>query len=84
MAAAAAGAGTATTAAAAAPVEAGTAMAAVAAGAAATGPGLEMPARGGEDCLTLGLKLCPPSVFTMAGLEKEKRWRGWEEERFQK
>ena len=47
-------------------------------------PGLELPAGGGEDCRTLGRKLCPPRFFTMAGLEKEKRWRGWEEERFQK
>ena len=36
-------------------------------------PGLELPARGGEDCLTLGLKLCPPRIFTIAGLEKERR-----------
>ena len=42
------------------------------------GPGLEMLARGGEDCRTLGLKLCPPCVFTMAGLTREKRWRGGE------
>ena len=54
------------------------------AAAAAVGPGLEPPAGGGEDCLTLGWKLCPLRVFTMAGLEKERRWRGWEEERFQK
>ena len=62
------------------------AVAMVAAGvvAAATGQGLEPSAGGGEDCLTLGWKLCPPRVFTMAGLEKEKRGRGWEEERFLK
>ena len=48
------------------------------------GPGLELPAGRGEDCRTLGQKLCPPRVFTMAGLEKEKRWRGGEERRFQK
>ena len=38
-------------------------------------PRLELPAGGGEDCLTLGLKLCPPRVLTMARLEKE-RMRG--------
>ena len=36
-------------------------------------PGLELPTRGGEDCLTLSLKLCPPRVFTIAGLDKERR-----------
>ena len=45
---------------------------------------LELPLGGGEDYYTLGLKLCPPRVFTMARMEREKRWRGWEEERFQK
>ena len=46
---------------------------------------LELPAGGGEDCLTLGLKLCPPRVLTMAGLEKQRRWRGdGKEDRFQK
>ena len=40
--------------------------------------------RGGEDYRTLGWKLCPPHVFTMAGLDKEKRLRGWEKERFHK
>ena len=40
---------------------------------AAAGPGLDPPAGGGEDCLTLGRKLCPLRVFTMAGLEKERR-----------
>ena len=51
-------------------------------GAAATAArlGLDSPARGGEERSTRGLKLCPPRVFTMAGLEKERRWRGWEEE----
>ena len=55
------------------------AVAVVAAGAgtaaAAVGPGLEPPVGGGEDCLTLGRKLCPPRVFIMAVLEKERRWR---------
>ena len=49
--------------------------------AAAGGPGLEPPAGGGEDCITLGRKLYPSRVFTMAGLEKERRW---EEEGFHK
>ena len=40
---------------------------------AVVGPGLESLAMGGQDCLTLGQKLCPPRVFTMAGLEKERR-----------
>ena len=57
-------------------------MVAVGAGVEAAEPGLEPPVGGGEDCLTLSRKLCPPRVFTMAGLEKERRWRGWEEERF--
>ena len=48
--------------------------------------GLELPTRGGEDCLTLGLKLCPPRVLIMAGLEMERmggrkvsemNWREW-------
>ena len=47
-------------------------------------PRLEPLTGGGEDCLTLGRKLCPPRVFTMARLEKKKRWRGWEEEGFHK
>ena len=51
---------------------------------ATAGPGLEPPAGGGEDYLTFGRKLCPPRIFPMAGLEKERRWRGWEEEGFQK
>ena len=59
---------------------------AVATGAAGVGarPGLELPVGAGEDCRTLGQKLCPPRVFIMAALDKEKTWRGWEEERFQK
>ena len=44
----------------------------VGAEAAAAGPRLGLPAGGGEDFLTLGLKLCPPRVFTIAGLEKER------------
>ena len=51
---------------------------------ATVGPGLESPIGGGEDCLTLGRKLCPSHIFTMAGLDKERRWRGWEEKRFHK
>ena len=35
--------------------------------------GLELPARGGEEWRTLGQKLCPLRVFTMVGLEKERR-----------
>ena len=50
------------------------------AAAAAAGPGLDLPVGGGEERCTRGLKLCPLRVFTMAGLEKERRWRGWEEE----
>ena len=45
-------------------------------------PVLEPPSREGEDDLTLGRKLCPARVFTMVGLEKERRWRGLEEESF--
>ena len=44
------------------------------------GPGLDPLAGGGEERHTRGLEFCPPRVFTMAGLEKERRWRGWEEE----
>ena len=46
--------------------------AAVAAIAVATGsrPGLDPPARGGEEWRTRGLKLCPPCVLTMPGPEK--------------
>ena len=40
-------------------------------------PGLELPAGGEEELRTRGLKLCPPRVFTMAGLRKEMR--GWDE-----
>ena len=50
--------------------------AAVGAAAVAGWLGLELQAGGGEDYLTLGLKLCPPHILTMAGLEKERRWRG--------
>ena len=53
-----------------------TAVRAARAATAAGWPGLELLARGGEDCLTLGLKLCPQCVLTMARLEKERRWRG--------
>ena len=31
------------------------------------GPGLELPVGGGEERHTLGLKVCPPWVFTMVG-----------------
>ena len=57
---------------------ASTAATVVAARAEATGarPGLVLLVRGGEDCRTMGWKLCPPRVFTMVGLEKEQRWRG--------
>ena len=44
--------------------------------AAAGGPGLEPSTGGGEDCFTLGRKLCPPRVFTMVGLEKERMGGG--------
>ena len=40
-------------------------------------PGLERPTEGGEDCLTLDWKLCPPHVLTMARLKKGRRCRGW-------
>ena len=33
-------------------------------------------AGGGEELHTLGQKACPPWVFTMVGLEEERRWRG--------
>ena len=36
-------------------------------------PKLELPVGGGEDYLTLGQKLCPLCVFTIAGLEKDIR-----------
>ena len=61
-----------------------TAVVAKGAVAAAVGPGLELPTGGGENYLTLGQKLCPLRIFTMVGLEKERRWRGWVEERFHK
>ena len=51
---------------------------------AAGGLGLEPSAGGGEDYLTLSQKLCPLPVFTMAGLEKKRRWRGGEEGGFHK
>ena len=47
-----------------------------------SGPGLEPPTGGEEECLTLGMWLCPPCVLAMPGLEKERRWREWEEEDF--
>ena len=50
------------------------------AAAAAVGPVLDLSTGGGEERRTQALKLCPPRVFTIAGLEKERRWRGWEEE----
>ena len=47
-----------------------------------SGPGLE-PLKGGEEeGLTLGPWLCPPCVLAMPRLEKERRWREWEEEDF--
>ena len=33
-------------------------------------------AGGGEEMRTLGLKACPPRVFTMVRQEEERRWRG--------
>ena len=48
----------------------------VAGGAAAGAAGLEPPAGGGEELRTLIWKACPPRVFTMVGLELERRWRG--------
>ena len=42
--------------------------------------GLDLPIGGGEEWRTRGLKLCPPHVLTMPGLEKGRRWREWEEE----
>ena len=47
-----------------------TARAAGAAAAVAGAARLELSAGAGEDCHTLGRKLCHASVFTMAGLEK--------------
>ena len=46
---------------------------------AAAGPGLDLPAGGGEELRTWSLKLCPSLFFTMVGLRKERR--GWEDER---
>ena len=40
------------------------------------GPGLELPVGGGEERRTLSLKVCPPRALTMAGQEKERRWKG--------
>ena len=55
-----------------------TASAVVGGGATAVeSPGLDLPAGGEEELRTRGLKLCPPRVFTMAGLRKEMR--GWDE-----
>ena len=60
-----------------------TEVAAVAEGTTAVAVGsrsrLDPPIRGGEECLILGPWLCPPRVLAMPGLEKERRWRGWEE-----
>ena len=42
------------------------------------GLGLELPVGRRRRLLHFGRKLCPPRVFTMAGLEREKRWRAWE------
>ena len=47
---------------------------------AGSGPELDPLARGGEEWRTRGLKLCPPCVLTMPGVEKGRRWREWEEE----
>ena len=44
--------------------------------AATAGPRLDPPTGGGEEQRTRGLKLCPPCVFTMVGLEKERMGRG--------
>ena len=49
---------------------------------AGSGPRLEPPKGGGEEGLTLGLWLSPPHVLAMHRLEKERRWREWEEEVF--
>ena len=53
---------------------------AVATVAALSVPGLDPPARGGEEWCTRGLKLCPSCVLTMPGPEKGRRWREREEE----
>ena len=47
-----------------------------------SGPGLGPPAEEGEEWCTRGLKLCPPRVLTMPGLEKGRRWREWKDEDF--
>ena len=52
----------------------------VAAVATGSGSGLDPPAGGGKEWRTRGLKLCPPRVLTMPGLEKGRRWREWEKE----
>ena len=44
--------------------------------AAAAGPGLDLSVGEEEELCTRGQKLCPPRVFTMARLEKERR--GWD------
>ena len=60
-------------------VEAGSAVAAGAGAVeartatAATESGLLLLAGGGEEWRTLGRKMCPPWVFSMVGLEKERR-----------
>ena len=47
-----------------------------------SGPGLGLLAGGGEEWRTRVLKLCPPRVLTMPGLEKGRRWREWKDEDF--
>ena len=47
---------------------------------AVSGPGLGPPAGGGEEWRIRSLKLCPPLVLTMPGLEKGRRWREWKDE----
>ena len=55
-------------------VAVGAAAAAVGTAATGSGLGLDLPAGGGEEWRTPGLKLCPPRVFTMPRLEKGRRW----------
>ena len=55
--------------------KAGVGAAAVAATAVGSGPGLDLPAGGGVEWRTQGLRLCPSCVLTMLGLEKGKRRR---------
>ena len=43
-------------------------------------PGLDRLAGGRRGAAHPSLKLCPPRVLTMLGLEKGRRWREWEEE----